>query len=60
MQNTSRRDLLAGIAALPAAFSQKLLGLFQTAPTAVVEDPAGAAPGRLRITPPSQSVVRRG
>ncbi len=56
MENSSRRDLLAGLAALPAAFSQKVLGLFQPAPAK--QQPGG--PGSLKVVAPSQSVMRRG
>lgn len=56
MENTSRRDLLAGLAALPAAFGQKLLGLIPQAP--VKEQAVG--PGTLKVAAPSQSVMRRG
>jgi hypothetical protein len=56
MDNTSRRDLLAGLAALPAALSQKVLGLL---PPATTKEKSGG-PGALKIDPPSQSVMRRG
>jgi hypothetical protein len=62
MEKTSRRDLLAGLAALPALFSRNLLGLLLPAPTPAESDPPNGkrAPGTLRITSPSQSVTRRG
>ena len=60
MQNTSRRDLLAGLAALPAAFSQTLLDPARPAAETAEQEPASAAPGKLRVTPPNQSVMRRG
>lgn len=57
MQTTSRRDLLAGLASLAA-----LAGLApsRTEPEAGAAPAPVAAPGQLRVTPPSDSVMRRG
>lgn len=57
MQTTSRRDLLAGLASLAA-----LAGLApsRTEPEAGVLPAPAAAPGLLRVAPPSDSVMRRG
>lgn len=63
MDKTTRRDLLAGLAAVPAILGGKLLGMFvaSTRPAEAAADiPGAAAPGRLRINPPSESVTRRG
>ena len=65
MAHTSRRDLLAGLASvLPVALGRKAIAF----PSAPVEPEApaaqagagAAAPGKLRINPPRQSVMRRG
>lgn len=61
MQTPTRRDLLAGLASL-AALGRGFLGLLLGGPTvatatAPVRTPA---PGKLRVEPPSQSVMRRG
>ena len=60
MENTSRRDLLAGLVALPAAVGQRLLGLPSSELSPEELQPRPAAPGRLRVNPPSLSVKRRG
>jgi hypothetical protein len=62
METPSRRDLLAGLAALPAVFSRNLLGLVAPGElqTGAEQPPVSSGPGTLQINTPSQSVVRRG
>lgn len=61
MQPTTRRNLLAGLAALPEALGRELLGpATPEAEPAAAPAAAPAAPGQLRINPPSHSVTRRG
>lgn len=59
MDKTTRRDLLAGLASLPAFLGTAILGLFGAG-----KDEAAAAPprraGTPKITPPRESVTRRG
>ncbi len=55
MQTTSRRDLLAGLASLAA-----LAGLAPSRTEPEAGAAPAAAPGLLRVAPPSDSVMRRG
>jgi hypothetical protein len=63
MERTTRRDLLAGLASLPALFSSAFLGLLGSAKDGDGA-PAPSQPSRRagtpRITPPRESVTRRG
>lgn len=63
MDSTTRRDLLAGLATVPALLSSAFLGLLGSRKdeegTAASSAPARRA-GTPRITPPAESVTRRG
>jgi hypothetical protein len=59
MDTTTRRDLLAGLASLPAFLGTALLGLFGPGKAEAAVAPPRRA-GAPKITPPRESVTRRG
>ncbi len=63
MDRTTRRDLLAGLASLPALFSSAFLGLLGSRRDEDGASAPSAAPRRAgapKLTPPRESVTRRG